>query len=144
LAGYILSVHRHPSISLRVLSGFVVLLTVWCTGCSGFEPVLEAALGGSEVGMECASEQSGAGRSKESPSAAAANAQSAGAVSATPASSNERGFTCSCSSCHSVTIASWSFTPLAAPPLLPAFATELPLVSVSRMPLLPPPERTVC
>ena len=38
---------------------------------------------------------------------------------------------------------SWSFTPLAAPPLPPAFATALPLVSVSRIPLLPPPERTV-
>ena len=139
-----LSVRRPPSIPLRVLRGFVVLVTVWCTGCSGFEPLLDAALGGSQVGMVCASEESGTdGRAQRPASAAAANAPSAAAVSAAPASTSERGFNCSCSSCHSVTIASWSFTPLAAPLLPPAFAAELPLVSVGRSPLLPPPERTV-
>lgn len=136
---------RQPSTALRALRCFVVLVTVWCTGCSGYEPLLDAALGRSGVGMDCASEN-GAPSAKSqgrAPAVAAEQSHAAGAISVLPMSSTEKGFSCGCSSCHAVTLASWSYTPLPAPAIALANALELPLVSVERVPLLPPPERTV-
>ena len=136
---------RHPSLLLRVLRGLVVLVTVWCTGCSGYEPLLDAALGRSGAGMDCASEDGTPPASAQAPElgVSAARFHAAAAISARPMSSGETGFSCGCTSCHAVTLASWSFTPLAAPGIPLASAPELPLVSVGRVPLLPPPERTV-
>jgi hypothetical protein len=137
---------RQPSIALRVLRSLVVLVTVWCTGCSGFEPVLEATLGRSNTGMLCASEEQGLSAETEVPAAGAASVGSrttAAAISALPMSSTEQGFSCGCASCHSVTLASWSFTPIPLAALPPVVATQSAWVSVGRVPLLPPPERTV-
>lgn len=136
---------RHPSIVLRVLRGLVVLVTIWCTGCTGFEPLLDAALGRSEAGMDCASEErvpAGIAQPTES-GTAAARSQTAAAISVLPMSSAEKGFSCGCASCHAVTLASWSFAPLPAPVMSLVNSPELSLVSVGRVPLLPPPERTV-
>lgn len=136
---------RRPSIALRALRGLVVLVTVWCTGCSGYQPLLDAALGRNGVGMDCASEDgapSAQTRAPE-PGVVAEQPHTAAAISALPMSPSEKGFSCGCSSCHAVTLASWSYTPLAAPAISLADAPELPLVSVGRVPLLPPPERTL-
>jgi hypothetical protein len=135
---------RRPSLSLRALRCLVVLVTVWCTGCSGYEPSLDAALGRSGVGMDCASEDGAPTAQTQAPTAgASADQAQAAAISVLPMSSGEKGFSCGCTSCHAVTLASWSFTPLAAPAIALAHAPELPLVSVERVPLLPPPELTV-
>jgi hypothetical protein len=136
---------RQPSIALRALRCLVVLVTVWCTGCSGFEPLLDAAIGRSGVGMDCASEERGPAASTQSSEFGVVTAQphAPAAISALPLSSSEKGFSCGCVSCHAVTLASWSFTPPVAPATSLANAPELPLVSVGRVPLLPPPERTV-
>lgn len=136
---------RHPSTALRVLRALVVLVTVWCTGCSGYEPLLDAALGRSGVGMDCASDDGAppARSQAPTPGAAADVGHAAAPISVLPLSSSEKGFSCGCASCHAVTLASWSFTPLAAPAIALAAAPELPLVSVERVPLIPPPEHTV-
>ena len=136
---------RHPSIALRALRAFVVLVTVWCTGCSGYEPVLDAALGRSGVGMDCASEEGGSTSQAPvpEPGVAAQQPHAGAAISTLPMSSAEKGFSCGCSSCHAVTLASWSIAQLAVPAISLANSPELSLVSVGRVPLLPPPERTV-
>ena len=136
---------RHPSLRLRVLRGLVVLVTVWCTGCSGYEPLLDAALGRTGVGMDCASEDGEPPGPAQAPRAGvtAERSHAVAAISTLPMSSGDNGFSCGCTSCHAVTLASWSFTPLPTPAISVANATELPLVSVARTPLLPPPERTV-
>jgi hypothetical protein len=63
-------------------------------------------------------------------------------VLANTSASSQREFSCGCSSCHAVTLASW---------VVPKFAMAAPkpvaqpletLVSVVRSPLLPPPELT--
>jgi hypothetical protein len=128
-----------------VLRGLVVLVTIWCTGCAGYEPLLDAALGRSGVAMDCASEDGAptAQAQTPEPGVAAEQPHAAGAISALPMTSAEKGFSCGCSSCHAVTLASWSFTPLATPAISLVDSPELPLMSVGRVPLLPPPERTV-
>lgn len=135
---------RQPSLSLRVLRGLVVLVTVWCTGCTGFEPLLDAALGQNQAGMVCASERGATTEMGQmSASSAGDGSQTSPAMSALPTTSAQQGFTCGCMSCQAVAPAAWSFALLPAPALPPVVATELPLVSVGRVPLLPPPERTV-
>ncbi len=132
---------RQPSLSLRILRGLVVLVTVWCTGCSGFEPLLDAALGQNQAGMVCASEQ-GTATEMGHMAASSAGGQALPGVSALPASAGQQGFTCGCMSCQTVAPAAWSFALLPPPVLPPIVTTESSLVSVSRVPLLPPPERT--
>jgi hypothetical protein len=136
---------RHSSPALRALRCFVVLVTVWCTGCSGYEPLLDAALGRSGVGMRCAGESDApsANAQGRAPAVTDERSHAAAAISVLPMSSSEKGFSCGCTSCHAVTLASWSYTPLAAPAISLANAPELALMSVERVPLLPPPERTV-
>jgi len=136
---------RHPSTVLRALRCLVVLVTVWCTGCSGYEPLLDAALGRSGVGMSCAAESDvqSANDQGRAPAVTAEQSHAAAEISVLPMSSSDGGFSCSCGSCHAVTLASWSYTPLAAPAISLANAPELTLMSVERVPLLPPPEPTV-
>ena len=134
---------RQPSLSLRVLRGLVVLVTIWCTGCSSFEPLLDAALGRSEAGMVCASEMSeAAGMGRMSASTEVESGRSRPAVSALDTSA-QQGFTCGCTSCQTVAPGTWSFALLPAPVLPPVVTAEPALVSVGRVPLLPPPERIV-
>jgi hypothetical protein len=135
---------RRPSRALRAFRGLVVLVTVWCTGCSGFEPLIEAALGRSEMGMVCGSEEGAtATGSQVSTGSAVERPMSAPGVSALPTSPAQSGFSCGCTSCKTVAPAMWSFALLPAPALPRADTAELPLVSIGRVPLLPPPERAV-
>jgi hypothetical protein len=135
---------RQPSLSLRSLRGLVVLVTVWCTGCTGFEPLIDAALGRAEMGMVCASEAgAGADRSMTSSANAVDGPHFASTVSALATSPAQAGFSCGCASCMAVTPVVLSFAHLPPLPLAPVAATELPLASVVRVPLLPPPERSV-
>jgi hypothetical protein len=127
-----------------VLRSLVVLVTIWCTGCSGFEPVLDAALGRSGMGMDCGSLDSAPSNEARSTEATvAARPDAATSISRLAMSTTERGFSCGCGSCHAVTLASWSFSPLPARAISLVDTSELALVSVGRVPLLPPPERTV-
>jgi hypothetical protein len=137
------SMRRRPSLSLRAFRGLVVLVTVWCTGCTGFEPLIDAALGRTEMGMACASEAgTGADGSQTSSARAVEGPHFASTVSALATSPAQAGFSCGCASCLAVTPVVLSFAHLP-PPLAPVAAPELPLASVARVPLLPPPERSV-
>lgn len=134
---------RQPSLSIRVLRGLVVLVTVWCTGCSGFEPLLDAALGRSEAGMVCTSEMRAAAEmGRMSASTAVDGGQSRPVISGLSTSA-QQGFSCGCMSCQTVAPGTWSFALLPAPPVPPVATAEPALVSVGRVPLLPPPERIV-
>lgn len=94
--------------------------------------------------MACASEKGATTEMGQmSASGATDGSQPPSAIAALPMSSPQQGFACGCMSCQAVAPAAWSFALLPAPALPPVVATELPLVSVGRVPLLPPPERTV-
>lgn len=134
---------RRPSLALRAFRGLVVLVTVWCTGCTGFEPLIGAALGISETGMVCASDAGAMADGSQMSTAKGVDGPHSSTVSALPTSPAQPGFSCGCTSCQTVAPAMWSFAALPAPAPTPAVATELPLVSVGRVPLLPPPERAV-
>lgn len=119
---------RRPSSLLRAVRAMTAVITVWCVGCTGFEPLLDAALGTGASVMTC------------EPSAAAASADHhQAAVAATAA--GHQGFDCGCGSCHSVAPIMLAFQPV--PHAAPAMTFDRPetLASVVRAPLLPPPQR---
>ena len=139
--------HRPPSVAIRIVRSLVALVTIWCTGCAGFEPVLNAIAGQGVAIMSCASESMQESNPSAAPSGTSASvvaegsASASAAVSATLGASSQRDFSCGCSQCHAVTLAR------AVVPTLqlatPSLVTRAPiaLVSVGRAPLLPPPER---
>jgi hypothetical protein len=65
-----------------------------------------------------------------------------GMVSASRDASTQGEFSCGCSSCHAVTLASWVVPKLAMSAPTPVAQAPAALLSVVRTPLLPPPERT--
>jgi hypothetical protein len=130
---------RHPSTVLRVIRMLTALITVWCTGCGGFEPLVDAAFGAKGVAMTCPSgDWSGVATSTVIAAAQVAPAS----VAVLSTSATERGYSCGCSSCHAVTLG-WSVLPPAPPTQAPAALPATTLASVARALLLPPPERTV-
>ncbi|MGQ0649237.1 MAG: hypothetical protein ACT4P7_16925, partial [Gemmatimonadaceae bacterium] len=97
-----------------VTHALTALITVWCLGCTAFEPVIEA-FGGDRagVGMVCASEISAA--------AGCVATRDGGSVPATVSVSNDeggRGFACGCQGCFAPAAVAGALA--AVPPLLPA------------------------
>lgn len=131
-------VARRPSLSLRLSRALVGLVTVWCLGCSSYEPILTSLLGGRAVGMMTCDGETGAASNLGVAAATSAPLENSPAVSA-PA--ENRGFDCGCGrSCH----ASAPNLPAAAqrPAPVPGadqFAPTAP-AAITRTPLLPPPE----
>lgn len=128
---------RRPSTLLRAVRAMTAVITLWCLGCSGFEPLLDAALGSGSTVMTCGSDGGAAGTSMAaSPDGSTGNATVSAAVD------SHRGFDCGCGSCHSASPSTWALqaTPHVAPTVSFALAGEL--LSVVRAPLLPPPQRT--
>jgi hypothetical protein len=129
-----------PSPVTRALRAFTALITVWCLGCSSFEPLL-AELLGSAAGPEmvCASE--GGTRGAMSPGASSASSDvSTVSVGTSEEATSARGFTCDCQGCYAPSPA----LPAVALDALPALGqphTEpaMPL-SIEREPLVPPPQ----
>ena len=130
--------HR-PSRFARAGRALVGLITVWCLGCSGYEPLLGSLLGADATsGMVCASDMTMNGASAE-PSTDAAKT-GAGDRAQVAAASDHRVFDCGCGSCHAASPAQWNVAVMgpALPLIVPALPTQ-PL-DVPRVPLLPPPE----
>jgi hypothetical protein len=123
----------HPASRLvRTARVLVAFVTVWCTGCAGFEPLVNAALG-SGAGMVCASEMTPPAASG---AAAAPESRSVAAIAA-PAKAD---FSCGCTSCHAVTLVAAvapSFTSS-----VDARVEQSPVApeSMTRAPLIPPPQ----
>ena len=131
-----------PTFLLRATRAFVALVTVWCTGCMGFEPLMNAAMGLSGVRMTCASDVSvtETTTSASDDSVAPTSELIHGSVSAPANEASRSGFSCGCSSCHAVTMSSWMFEGLAAVPADVVHGVVVALHSVARSPLLPPPQ----
>jgi hypothetical protein len=126
-----------PSLLTRVLRAFTALVTVWCLGCSAFEPLLVALAGDSgSFGMSCGSEGIVEG------GAVVADAGGDGAMIVRDASteSSSRDCLCQCQGCHAPSpieiVATVERTPAQR---LPVARPGVPL-SVLREPLVPPPQ----
>lgn len=130
----------------RLFGALTALVTVWCLGCSAFEPLVEHLLGGGS-GMMCASE-SGVGMSDEMRATPAGSEAlpSAGPQDHVPSTVSAaqdhggRGFSCGCQSCTSASPTTVAFVaPELAAPRAHAWrpATQL---DVPREPLVPPPQ----
>lgn len=130
--------HR-PSSFVRAGRALVGLITLWCLGCSSYEPLLSALLG--EKGttmMVCNGDMTPPTASDASTASDRHHAARAVSVAV-----NDRGFDCGCGgSCHAPSPA---FAAIAAPLSRVAGVDQQqpsePL-SVARTPLLPPPELT--
>lgn len=128
----------------RLLRAFTALVTVWCLGCSGFEPLL-AAFGqaGANGVMTC-----GSAVQRPDPGAPATVAPivTAGGQSSVQAASGQDdmgGFTCSCQSCTAESLARGTVAPsVQHAPSSPLFEPAI-FVSFARQPAVPPPERAV-
>jgi hypothetical protein len=134
---------RRPSFLLRASRAMVGLVTVWCLGCSGYEPLLDGLLGATPSSMmRCASDMDTGAAVDAAPSTVTEQSHDAHASVSVPA--NDQGFDCGCGgSCHAP-----SPTPSVTPaPRIPVTAVVQAQPSappsVFRAPLLPPPEFAV-
>jgi hypothetical protein len=126
--------------ALRFLTAFV---TVWCLGCSSFEPLLGSLLGAKGVGnMACGSDD--AMREPAGREAVAANfVNSAGSAIAAPDAGQQPNFDCGCQFCAAVSLpALLVATPRPFVPSVPTFEPAT-LAGIEREPLVPPPQRTL-
>jgi hypothetical protein len=146
---------RPPTFALRVLRALTALVTVWCLGCSAFEPVVSRLAGETvDTGMVCAGEASesagatiaaSADRASSSapmpamPTAGAAHAEQPSAL-AVPTEHGARGYVCGCQSCHAPEPMLAAVPAPATPSPAAAPAAPRLLVSVVREPLVPPPQ----
>ena len=128
---------RRPSTLLRAVRAMTAVITLWCLGCSGFEPLLDAALGSGSTVMTCGSDGGAVGASLS-----ASPDGSTGHATVSASADGHRGFDCGCGSCHSASPSTWALqsSPHVAPTM--SFAHVGELLSVVRAPLLPPPQRT--
>ena len=146
---------RPPSTLTRALRALVALVTVWCLGCSAFEPLLDHLAGVSAgVGMVCASDGGASERLDVSPSSAESSGGAAAAALSSPsvtsiaaptdAPAGQHAYECGCLSCHAVQLALAGVAPARPAHLerLQALEPGTPS-SVSREPLVPPPQRAL-
>jgi hypothetical protein len=125
---------------LRATRALVGLVTIWCLGCTGYEPLMDRMLGSDGGAMTCGSVLESPASTDASPSSVSEPTHTAGQI-ALSAQPTHRGFECGCGgSCHAT-----SPTPLTAHvahPVVHGVAQRQPSepASVSRVPLLPPPE----
>jgi hypothetical protein len=128
---------KRPTTAVLIARAFTGLVTIWCLGCSGYEPLLNALLGTGAV-MTCASEMS---EGTEPGAMSAAVASASNTAELTAAESSPRGFDCGCGSCHAPS----PRTPVqAGGSSARPFVVGAPIiepVSVSRAPVAPPPQR---
>ena len=130
---------RRPSRFVRTGRVLVGLITLWCLGCSSYEPLLSALLGGKATTMMVCD----ADMTPPTASDASTTADRDHAGGTVSAAATDRGFDCGCGgSCHAPSPA---FAAIAAPLSRVASVDQQqpsePL-SIARTPLLPPPELT--
>jgi hypothetical protein len=129
---------RRPSSLLRAIRAMTAVITVWCVGCTGFEPLLDAAFGSGASVMTCGSDGAPMGAAMSPASADGSRGQATVAAAAT----EHHGFDCGCGSCHSAAPTVWAFQPTPQVAPAKAFGRLGMLASIVRAPLLPPPQRT--
>ena len=129
---------RHLSVPLRLVWAATTLITVWCLGCTAFDPLLALLVGAKGPVMACASD--GAMDATQGASADTGTfAASDSALVAAPAVTGHS-YVCGCQSCHAAhAAASVRATTPQPTPQAQGFEA-VALASVERAPLLPPPE----
>jgi len=122
------------SLAIRAFGLASSLVTVWCLGCSAFDPLL-SRLAGSNAGMNCAS---GTGGMSGAAMVAAAHTPVA-SVSAVPAA-NAPDVGCDCQGCFapSLHLGSIAVTSVL-PPGIPDLTRQVP-ADIAYQPLHPPPQ----
>ena len=126
---------RRPTAAARLARMVIGIITVWCLGCSGYEPLLGSLLGRGS-GMSCGSEMAAS-----LSASAAGNAGSATHASAfTAAGTARQAFDCGCGSCHAPSPDGFviHLGRLAPPTTHVGVVTEPS--SVTRTPIAPPPQ----
>ena len=102
----------------RAFFGLNGLLTVWCLGCCGFEPLLDS--GDGAMASRCE--------------------EAAATTSSAPAATDAPDCGCACQSCCAVSSVSFAFGPGASEsPALP-LTLSAALISVAQEPQYPPPK----
>ncbi|MDQ6610895.1 MAG: hypothetical protein M3Y64_00560 [Gemmatimonadota bacterium] len=135
--------NRQPSLLLRATRALVGLVTVWCLGCVGYEPIVDSLRGASaSTIMDCASMSAGEMVGGSQPTQTMQEALSLQpTISEAPVNG---AFDCGCGGfCHAVSI---TYNAVAVSPLnVLKQLQQQPAepASVSRAPLLPPPQRVV-
>lgn len=133
--------YRRTSPLLRAARALIGLVTIWCLGCSGYEPLLGALLGpGAGSMMAC---DTGMTMGTPDTASSMSSAVNGGELGVSALGAVGHGFDCDCGSCHAP---SPTHATAAAPESsVPAIAQREPSepASVSRSPLLPPPEFAV-
>lgn len=129
---YLIGAMRRPSRSTRLLRSLTALVTVWCLGCSAFDPFITSLIPGGSRMMVCAS---------EGPETVQSVMQDHASISAPADRDAGDGATCGCGSCNAP--APTGFVVAAPPRPVPYQAIADPLTppSVARTPLVPPPQR---
>ena len=131
------SMPTRASSLVRALRALTAVITVWCTGCSAFEPVLNTMLGSSIVTMSCASAQRD---TMPGMAMTAAGAEGNGS-SVAAAGEDVKSVDCGCGSCHAVAISHQVVAQVAAPRPQGAHADLPSLVSAEPSAMRPPPNR---
>jgi hypothetical protein len=124
---------RRASPLVRIVRGLIGLVTVWCLGCSAYEPLLGSLLGSKAVAMmACDSEPAFA--------AEGARASQESRITA-PTSRDSNDYDCGCGgSCHAPSASVARPTELRSPVAVVIAFQPIEPASISRSPLIPPPE----
>ncbi|MEJ7810250.1 MAG: hypothetical protein WKG32_07495 [Gemmatimonadaceae bacterium] len=137
---------RHaPSHLTRATRALTALVTVWCLGCSAFEPMFAALTGSLTVtSMVCASD----GRPSDSTDIVTTLDVRTDALAVSAIFSGDEppgpGYDCDCAgSCHAPSPPALAATPDRHPPPSVPSAEPTTLLSIEREPLVPPPQRAL-
>jgi len=131
LLSFVNAMTRRSTVLVLGTRALTALATVWCLGCSAFDPMLDALVGSRGMaGMDCAREMGSPLTSD----------RGVAAVAPSPDGSGHIGYTCDCGGCfsaspHSAVLAMSTHTIPSPEPQV--FAR---LLSVTRAPVAPPPE----
>lgn len=131
--------NRVPALALRLTRAVVGLVTIWCLGCVAYEPIVDSfSVTGMVSATDCDSR-----RVLEYGQLAIVSVGAVVIASSVSAAPSESGFDCCCGAlCHAVCIAhETSSVPQLTVPLAVHDQPTEP-ASVTRSPLLPPPQRT--
>ena len=138
----LLTVHMRNLLPItRLARVAIAVITVWCLGCESFESLAGSVDRTSSSRMNCGSDQTGSAVPSISDPVAAEAGGSSHDRTVRALDENDPGsYSCSCSSCSSVSPVTIAFalSPVPAPEVI---LTSAPLFeSVKREPLVPPPQ----
>lgn len=127
------------SVALRVVRSITALITMWCLGCSSYEPMLSTLFASAgSAGMSC----DGNGGMEDVTSAAPSAPSDSPKETAISAAANgsQHSISCSCQSCHAASPTALGVATAPPSPARPPLSTLVNFLSVEREPLVPPPD----